>query len=61
MQADRIRVYEKWSGPLHYISPLEDYPPDTCNFLTWRSEANVITAIGNYTHRILNRFSDPSA
>lgn len=61
IQADRVRVYEKWSGPLHYISPLKDFPPQTCTFSQWRSDANVITAISNYTHRILDRASDPSA
>ena len=55
--ADRIKHTHAyiWSGSLHYINPLQDYPPGTCTsgFSDVRTpERTLLTAIANYTERL---------
>lgn len=55
--ADRIRNQAKyrWTGPLHYIGAVDDYPSATCAFpgsQGWagRTHINVLNAIRNTTN-----------
>ena len=55
--ADRIKHTHAyyWSGTLHYINPLEDYPPGTCaaDFSDVRTpDRTLLKAIANYTERL---------
>lgn len=44
----------RFSGELHYTSPLEDYPPKACFFgeRGWKTDHDVLHAIANYTTRL---------
>lgn len=47
-------MHYHWSGRLHYVSPLNDHPPDHC---AWhdgevKTEHNVLNAVLNYTERV---------
>ncbi|KAG8216350.1 phospholipase C/P1 nuclease domain-containing protein [Butyriboletus roseoflavus] len=60
--ADRIRSQPKyrWTGPLHYIGAVDDYPSATCAFpgpQGWegRTHINVLSAIRNTTN-VLQEF-----
>ena len=60
--ADRIRNQPKyrWTGPLHYIGAVDDYPSATCAFpgpQGWegRTHINVLSAIRNTTN-VLQEF-----
>ena len=55
--ADRIKHTHAyyWSGTLHYINPIQDFPPGTCSadFSDVRTpERTLLTAIANYTERL---------
>ena len=55
--ADRIKHTHAywWSSTLHYINPVQDYPPGTCSadFSDVRTpERTLLTAIANYTSRL---------
>ncbi|SCV69378.1 BQ2448_2398 [Microbotryum intermedium] len=56
--ADRIRgsPQYRWSGELHYTSPLGDYPPSACHFGEegWKTDHDVLHAIANYTQRLVD-------
>ncbi|SGY76043.1 BQ5605_C005g03463 [Microbotryum silenes-dioicae] len=62
---DRIRGLPqyRWSGELHYTSPLGDYPPSTCHFGDegWKTEHDVLHAIANYTQRLADDHLDVEA
>jgi hypothetical protein len=61
--ADRIKhthVYY-WSGSLHYINPIQDYPPNTCtaDFSDVRTpDRTLLKAIANYTDRLADKSLD---
>lgn len=42
---DNVRFRFPWSGHLHYVNPVDDYPPKHCTFGEngWTSEENVLT------------------
>ena len=55
--ADRVKHTHAyyWSGSLHYINPIQDYPPGTCSadFSDVKTpERTLLTAIANYTERL---------
>ncbi|GAA6030918.1 hypothetical protein JCM8097_008935 [Rhodosporidiobolus ruineniae] len=61
--ADRIRGLPayRWAGQLHYTSWGADHPPDACQWAGengeaddggWKSELDVLHAIGNYSTRL---------
>jgi hypothetical protein len=55
--ADRIKHTHAyiWSGNLHYINPVQDFPPGTCSadFSDVRTpERTLLAAIANYTERV---------
>jgi S1/P1 Nuclease len=55
--ADRIKHTHAyyWSGTLHYINPIQDFPPRTCSadFSDVQTpERTLLTAIANYTERL---------
>ena len=55
--ADRIKHTHAywWTSTLHYINPVQDYPPGTCSadFSDVRTpERTLLTAIANYTSRL---------
>jgi hypothetical protein len=55
--ADRIKHTHAyyWSGNLHYINPIQDFPPGTCtaDFSDVRTpDRTLLTAIANYTQRL---------
>jgi hypothetical protein len=55
--ADRIKHTHAywWSGTLHYINPIQDFPPGTCSadFSDVRTpDRTLLTAIANYTARL---------
>jgi len=55
--ADRIKHTHAyyWSGTLHYINPIQDFPPGTCtaDFSDVRTpERTLLAAIANYTERL---------
>jgi len=61
--ADRIKHTHAyyWSGSLHYINPIEDYPPGTCtaDFSDVRTpDRTLLTAITNYTERLSDESLD---
>ncbi|KAG5640059.1 hypothetical protein DXG03_001393 [Asterophora parasitica] len=52
--ADRFRYRMGWSGPLHYVGAVDDYPSQTCAFPGnggWAGERrrNVLGAVRNFT------------
>ncbi|KAF8880044.1 phospholipase C/P1 nuclease domain-containing protein [Infundibulicybe gibba] len=50
--ADAVRFYKRWSGPLHYVGAVGDYPSETCLFpgtQGWEGQLNVLTGIRNVT------------
>ncbi|RHZ78283.1 hypothetical protein Glove_166g255 [Diversispora epigaea] len=52
--ADQIKRNPKYkfTSPLHYVSPPNDFPPETCSFSYTPDEPDVINAINNYTHQL---------
>lgn len=54
--ADRVRMIPdfRFSGELHYTSPLGDYPPEACFFgeKGWKTNHDILHAITNYTTRL---------
>ncbi|KZS97179.1 phospholipase C/P1 nuclease [Sistotremastrum niveocremeum HHB9708] len=61
--ADKIRFYQRWSGPLHYVGSIGDHPSQTCVFQAekendkggWEnSQYNVLNGIRNTTEWILD-------
>lgn len=61
--ADRIKHTHAyyWSGSLHYINPVQDFPPGTCtaDFSDVRTpERTLLTAIANYTERLADKSLD---
>lgn len=61
--ADRIKHTHAywWSGTLHYINPIQDFPPGTCSadFSDVRTpDRTLLTAIANYTDRLSNENLD---
>lgn len=56
---DRVRMHYQWSGPLHYVSPLLDHPPDHCSWNSGvKNERNVLNAVLNYTARVQSMRQD---
>ena len=55
MEPSQVSAY-RFSGELHYTSPLEDYPPSTCFFgqRGFKTEHDVLHAISNYTSRLVD-------
>lgn len=57
--ADRMRYRMHWSGPLHYVGAIGDYPPHTCLFPGDRGwagshDANVLAATRNVSDILTN-------
>jgi S1/P1 Nuclease len=55
--ADRVKHTHAyyWSGTLHYINPIQDFPPETCSadFSDVRTpDRTLLKAIANYTERL---------
>jgi hypothetical protein len=55
--ADRVKHTHAyyWSATLHYINPIQDFPPTTCtaDFSDVRTpDRTLLTAIANYTERL---------
>jgi len=62
--ADKVRLFKRWSAPLHYINGNGDHPPDDCRFPGddgWegKERANVLDAITN-TSTVLTDFAQGS-
>ncbi|KAM0752789.1 phospholipase C/P1 nuclease [Meredithblackwellia eburnea MCA 4105] len=60
--ADKVRMIPayRFSGELHYSSPLEDYPPSACYFgeKGFKTDHDVIHAVFNYTNRLRDNPSE---
>lgn len=60
--ADRIRGVPalRWTGELHYTSPLDDHPPDLCLFgeRGMKTDHDVLHAISNFTQKLIDDPSD---
>lgn len=54
---DTIRYRYPWSGELHYVNPVDDHPPAQCFYgeTGWTSELNVLSALVNYTSRVVTQ------
>ncbi|CAG8817615.1 37342_t:CDS:2, partial [Gigaspora margarita] len=56
--ADKVKYTPdyKFTSPMHYISPPNDYPPNNCSFSWIPGKYDLINAIHNYSNRL-----DPEA
>ncbi|KAF8605653.1 phospholipase C/P1 nuclease [Ceratobasidium sp. AG-I] len=54
--ADKIRGLPqfRWTAGLHYINPVGDWPPQTCNFgeTGWKTEQNILQGLVNRLPKI---------
>lgn len=60
--ADRIRGIPalRWTGELHYTSPLLDHPPNACHFgdAGFKTDHDVLHAISNFTQKLIDNPAD---
>ncbi|KAG8724989.1 hypothetical protein FRC09_010737, partial [Ceratobasidium sp. 395] len=54
--ADKVRGLPqfRWTSGLHYINPIDDWPPETCTFgeTGWKNDQNILQGIVNVTRSV---------